>query len=198
MHPDGFSLLSNRKDGVVYRLGPPGRGARPLVLLPGIEGDGRVFSQQVPVSNARAVVAIDLPELEENLHAMAAEMLRLISFERFAVAGVSLGGLVGWAMAEQAPKRVVGLATLGTLPHRSLLPAQIERSVPILRMMPSSIFRVMYRRRIQARLDEEGVAPALWPMVLSANCACESDPRRLRFQSRSSIINALRPGLPAQ
>ena len=85
VHPDGFFPLPGQDGPCAYRLGPPGRGALPLVLLPGIEGDGRVFVEQIPLSNARVVHANDLPAEGGTLHVLGEQILRAVPFERFVV-----------------------------------------------------------------------------------------------------------------
>jgi pimeloyl-ACP methyl ester carboxylesterase len=144
-----------------YRLGPSG--ARPtgvpLVLLPGIEGDPRLYLGQVPLAERHAVWACGQPG-SGSLMARGRALLALVP-GRFAVVGLSLGGLVGWAAACQAPERVVGLLAVNTLPGRDLCPAGIARQRQVLRLLPNPVFDLLYRSRIRRRLLAEGVAPWL-------------------------------------
>lgn len=144
--PGGYVLLPRRP-------GPPS-----LVLLPGIEGDSRVFYRLGPLARRASVLALDLPPGAESLHDAAAALLPAIPSERFVVFGASLGGLVGWAMSLAAPARVSGLITLGTLPGRGWVPPGLRVQRSVVRRLPRPLFRALYRRRIAARLEEEGVA----------------------------------------
>ena len=159
-------------------MGERGQGL-PLVLLPGIEGDARVFARQTPLAKSRSVVALDLPFGAANLRAMGDAVLdridqiwpllapRGVSEPRVAVAGLSLGGLVGWAMALAAPERVAALITLGTLPSPSLIPSTVRRGRARAGTLPGPIFELLYGVRIKHHLTEEGVDPLITTQLVS-------------------------------
>lgn len=153
--PGGYALLPRRP-------APP-----ELILLPGIEGDSRVFLHQLPLARRRGVLALDLPAEAPSLHAAAVELLARIPSPRFLVFGASLGGLVGWAMSLAAPERVAGLVTLGTLPGPAWVPPGLPRQLSLVRRLPRPLFSLLYRRRIAARLREEGVREETASWLLS-------------------------------
>ena len=87
----------------------------PLLLLPGIMNDGRVW---MPVRGAfvptdrRIVVA--RTDLHDHVTAIAAAAISLMPDGPFAVAGFSLGGYVSLEVCRQAPDRIAGLAMIDT------------------------------------------------------------------------------------
>lgn len=138
-----------------------------LVLLPGVEGDSRVFCRMTPLAQRRAVVALNLMSGQQTLLKQAAALLAAVPARRFSVLGVSLGGLVGWAMSLLEPERIRSIITLGTLPHPSYIPPHLGSWAALLRRAPPLLVRTLYRRRIRARMREEGVGPQERDMLLS-------------------------------
>lgn len=86
--------------------------ALPLVLLPGLGCDGRVFAAQVAdISSRRSVLVVRLPD-GDTIPEIVAGLLRQMP-PRFALAGLGLGGLIALQMASLADDRVDRLALLG-------------------------------------------------------------------------------------
>lgn len=85
----------------------------PLLLLPGLLCDERLWRDQVGALAplARAVVA-DLAQ-DDRIEAMAARALASVP-GRFALAGLSMGGYVALEVMRQAPERVERLCLLDT------------------------------------------------------------------------------------
>lgn len=89
-------------------------GRETVVLLPGLLCDQRLFAPQLP---ALAAVADPLvPDLsqDQSIAGMAARVLAMAGPERFALAGLSMGGYVALEIMRQAPQRVTRLALLDT------------------------------------------------------------------------------------
>lgn len=87
----------------------------PLVLLPGMMCDARLFGPQIEAfSHERAVMVAPLGN-HETVAALAAEVLD-IAPPTFALAGLSMGGIVAMEVFRQAPQRVSRLALLDTNP----------------------------------------------------------------------------------
>lgn len=86
----------------------------PLVLLPGMMCDGRLFGPQIDaLSDTRDVHVIGLvgetcAEIADHILAQAPG--------RFALAGLSMGGIIAMEVLRQAPERVAGIALLDTNP----------------------------------------------------------------------------------
>jgi pimeloyl-ACP methyl ester carboxylesterase len=83
----------------------------PLVLLPGMMCDARLFGAQVAALDATVLPVTGA----ETVPALAAGVLAQAP-ERFALGGLSMGGIVAMEVARQAPARVTGLALMDTNP----------------------------------------------------------------------------------
>jgi len=91
--------------------------ATPLLLLPGLICDGRIWAPQVERFRAfRPVQAIDSYGEADSIGAMAEHVLSLAP-PRFALAGHSMGGRVALEVFRRAPERVAGLALVSTGTH---------------------------------------------------------------------------------
>ena len=137
-----------------------------MLLLPGIEGDARACARLEPLSRYRPVFAFDHPQTAGTLHELARAVLVEFPVERMVVFGSSFGGVLGRAMAEIAPERVVGLVALGSLPSPAFIPSALARTRRWSGRLPSALYEALYRRRIEQRLREEGVASGLTSMLL--------------------------------
>lgn len=177
--PDGFTPLPPDRSGARgYRLGAPGK-RMPIVLLPGIEGDARIFANQVALAQDRTVIALDLPRGCDSLKEAGTSVLRRIQSQwgralpypstgaRVAVVGLSLGGLVGWSMADLAPDRIGALITLGTLPSPTLIPPHIRRGRLGASALPAPIFDLIYGAQLRSKLHGEGADPMLTTQVVA-------------------------------
>ena len=87
----------------------------PLVLLPGMMCDGRMFGPQVAVLGLRRAVHLAPITEHSSIPDLAAAVLRHAP-PRFALAGLSMGGIVAMQIAAVAPERVERLALLDTNP----------------------------------------------------------------------------------
>ena len=83
----------------------------PVVLLPGSMCDHRLFTDQVENLGSDVVVG-DLTR-SDSIEQMALDVLDAAP-ERFALAGLSLGGIVAAEIASRAPHRLYGVALLDT------------------------------------------------------------------------------------
>jgi pimeloyl-ACP methyl ester carboxylesterase len=85
----------------------------PLVLLPGLLLDRRLYGPQLGA--LADVAAIDVPDLtqDESMAAMAERVLAAAP-ERFALCGLSMGGYLAFEIMRQAPERIERLALLDT------------------------------------------------------------------------------------
>ena len=85
-----------------------------LVLVPGLLCDAALWAPQVEALSGIADCWIPESLADDTMQAMARAVLRDAPFERFALAGLSMGGYVCMEMMRQAPQRVSGLALLDT------------------------------------------------------------------------------------
>ena len=87
----------------------------PLLLLPGMMCDHRLFAQQVAALGRNRQIGVPDFGVGETMDAIAAAILAAAP-PRFAVAGVSMGGILAMAMMRQAPERISHLALIDTNP----------------------------------------------------------------------------------
>ncbi|MEX1214949.1 alpha/beta fold hydrolase [Saccharospirillum sp.] len=87
----------------------------PLLLLPGMMCDARLFTPQVNRFSAERAVQVACLTRHNRVEQMAQAVLASAP-ERFALAGLSMGGIVAMEVVRQAPQRVAGLALLDTNP----------------------------------------------------------------------------------
>ncbi|MEK9776536.1 MAG: alpha/beta hydrolase [Quisquiliibacterium sp.] len=104
----------------------------PVVLLPGMMCDARLFGPQIDALAEQRPVQV----LPIDGAATMTELARLAlaaAPERFALAGLSMGGIVAMEMVRLAPERVVRLALLDTNPlaedeaRRALRATQMDK-----------------------------------------------------------------------
>jgi pimeloyl-ACP methyl ester carboxylesterase len=87
----------------------------PLVLLPGMMCDDRLFASQLAGLGQDRQVIIPDYGMADSMDAMAADILVDIP-PRFALGGVSMGGILAMEIMRQAPARVSHLALIDTNP----------------------------------------------------------------------------------
>lgn len=87
---------------------------QPIILLPGLKSDHRVWAPQAAALAAHGPVDIPVAALDsDRIEQMAAQVLASAP-PLFALAGSSMGGYVALAMVRQAPERIQRLALLST------------------------------------------------------------------------------------
>ena len=104
----------------------------PLILVPGLLCDAGLWTdQRYAIGAERAVRVADI-SLSSSIEGMAAQILQGAP-ERFALAGLSMGGYVAQAIAALAPDRIAGLALLDTNAHADAPEATAKRRAQIAR-----------------------------------------------------------------
>lgn len=86
----------------------------PLVLVPGLLCDALLWQFQIPGLCAVADCWVADPTRSATMQGVAAGILAAAPFQRFALAGLSMGGYVALEIMRQAPARVSRLALLDT------------------------------------------------------------------------------------
>ena len=84
-----------------------------LVLVPGLNCTGDLFAPQIQAFRGSRPVVVADHTRDDNLPAIAARLLAHAP-ERFALAGLSMGGYIALEVMRQAPGRVTRLALLDT------------------------------------------------------------------------------------
>lgn len=85
----------------------------PLVLVPGLLCSARLYAPQVTALWSFGQVAVADHRRDDTMAAIAARILADAP-PRFALAGLSMGGYIAFAMLQQAPERIAKLALLDT------------------------------------------------------------------------------------
>ena len=98
----------------------------PLILLPGMMCDGRLFGPQIAALGQIREVRVAPISGHTSTAALAAEVLAHAP-PRFALAGLSMGGIVAMEVLAQAPDRIERLALLDTNPRAELPEVQARR-----------------------------------------------------------------------
>ncbi|MBO0906119.1 alpha/beta fold hydrolase [Jiella sonneratiae] len=93
----------------------PERRPLPLVLIPGMMCDARLFGPQIAAFSAERATHVAAILAKDTVEAMAADLL-VGAPARFALAGLSMGGIVAMEVLRQAPERVERIALLDTNP----------------------------------------------------------------------------------
>lgn len=87
----------------------------PLVLLPGMMCDARLFAPQIAALSAETTVAVAAITRGETVEDIAAQILEQLP-THFALAGLSMGGIVAMEILRRAPERITRLALMDTNP----------------------------------------------------------------------------------
>jgi pimeloyl-ACP methyl ester carboxylesterase len=91
----------------------------PLVLLPGMMCDARLFYPQISALSGHRAVMVAPMGGADSIADLAREVLANAP-PRFALAGLSMGGILAMEILRQAPERVERLALLDTNPRAEL------------------------------------------------------------------------------
>jgi len=87
----------------------------PLILLPGMMCDARLYGPQLSAFSHQRPLTVAPFGLHETVQTIAADILDNAP-PRFALAGLSMGGIVAMEVVRQAPDRITRLALLDTNP----------------------------------------------------------------------------------
>ena len=85
----------------------------PLILIPGLGSDRAVWQPTIDVLGDAADCTVGDTLADDSLSGMAARILAAAP-DRFALAGVSMGGMVALEIMRLAPERVMRLALVDT------------------------------------------------------------------------------------
>lgn len=114
----------------------------PLVLLPGMMCDARLYGPQIVALSGQT--AIHLAPITEHatIEALAVDVLENAP-PRFALAGLSMGGIVAMEVLRQAPERIDRLALLDTNARAELDEVKQRREPQIEKVRAGALREVM-------------------------------------------------------
>ena len=98
----------------------------PLVLLPGMMCDARLFAPQIAAFSAQMPVMVMPLSGENTVQGLASALLEKAP-PTFALAGLSMGGIVAMEIMHQAPARVTRLALMDTNPLAEAATVSVNR-----------------------------------------------------------------------
>ena len=114
----------------------------PLVLLPGMMCDARLFGPQITAfSHDRAVMVC--PQGDHDTVAALAKDILNTAPPKFALAGLSMGGIVAMEVLRQAPDRITRLALLDTNPKAESQAVAESREPQIAKVQNGQLRSVM-------------------------------------------------------
>ena len=113
-----------------------------LVLLPGMMCDARLFGPQIAAFSGRIALHAAPITAHASIEALAHGVLEDAP-PRFALAGLSMGGIVAMEMVRQAPDRIERLALLDTNPRAELEEVRRGREPQIVKVREGGLRDVM-------------------------------------------------------
>ncbi|MEJ8562762.1 alpha/beta fold hydrolase [Yoonia sp. GPGPB17] len=126
----------------------------PLLLLPGMMCDARLYSPQIEAfSYERTILTAPLNE-HDSVEALARDILDTAP-QQFALAGLSMGGIVAMEVFRQAPDRVTRLALLDTNPKAEAA-AIAERREPQMQKVRDGHLRAVMRDEMKPHYLTDG------------------------------------------
>jgi pimeloyl-ACP methyl ester carboxylesterase len=150
----------------------------PLLLIPGMMCDARMwggFAADSPILHA-------LPTRHDTVQALAAAILHGAP-PRFALAGLSMGGIVAMEILAQAPGRVERLALLDTNPRAETPAVQASRVPQIARALSGDLASVL---RDEMKPNYLAPGPGQGPILdLCMDMALTLGPQVFAQQSRA-------------
>ncbi|WP_375691090.1 alpha/beta fold hydrolase [Pseudooceanicola sp. LIPI14-2-Ac024] len=112
--------------------------AEPLVLIPGMACDMRVFEAQVRALGRDRAVMIALPTQGERVEEIASNLLMQLPL-KFALVGTCFGGAVAMEILRRAPERVQRIALISTTPLTDSPQQAAERETTLVKLRAGSI-----------------------------------------------------------
>ncbi len=125
---------------------------QPLVLLPGLLCDPRLWAHQSEALSDIADVTVADMTRDDSMAGMARRALDAAP-ERFALAGLSMGGYVALEIMRQAPERVTRLALLDT-GSRADTPEQTTRRRDLISLADRGEFKAVSPRLLPLFIHE--------------------------------------------
>ncbi len=113
-----------------------------LILLPGMMCDARMFGPQINALSAAYTLHLSPMATADTMHELATDILANAP-PRFALAGLSMGGIVAMNILAQAPDRVIKIALMDTNPLAETPEMQARRQPQIARVLDGGLDAVM-------------------------------------------------------
>lgn len=164
-----------------------------LALLPGLLCDRTLWQAQIQALDGLADVRVADFTSQDSMSAMADSVLAMMP-ERFALAGLSMGGCVAFEVMRKAPQRVTRLALLDTN-ARPDTPEQTERRRGLIALARSGAFKGVTSRLLPLLVHEARLGDAALTETVVAMAAAIGREAFLRQQAALMARPDSRPTL---
>ena len=141
-------------------------GTESLAFLPGLLCDGALWQVQVKALDGRVDCRVADFTSQDSVAAMARTVLETMP-ERFALAGLSMGGYVAMEVMRQAPERITRLALLDTK-ARPDTAEQTERRNALIGLAEKGRFKGVTPRLLPLLIHEDRLAEDELPAAVIA------------------------------
>lgn len=165
-----------------------------LVLLPGLLCDARLWKPQADALSDIADIVIADMTRDETMSGMASRALDAAP-EKFALAGLSMGGYVALEIMRQAPERVTRLALLDT-GARADTPEQTTRRRDLIGLANRGEFKAVSPRLLPLFIHEDRLSDR--PLVDDITAMADSVGKDAFLRQQKAIMGRpdSRPDLP--
>ncbi|MGC1494391.1 MAG: alpha/beta fold hydrolase [Sulfitobacter sp.] len=116
--------------------------SEPLVFLPGMMCDARLFGPQIAEMSADTAVMVAPITQGERIEEIASGLLDQLP-KRFALAGLSMGGIVAMEILRRAPDRITRIALMDTNPLAETPVIAANREPQIVKVRSGRMLEVM-------------------------------------------------------
>jgi len=157
----------------------------PLVLLPGLLNDHRLWAHQVETLSDLAEATVGDITGADSIAALARSVLAKAP-DRFALAGLSMGGYTALEIMRQAPDRVERLALLDTS-ARPDTPQQTERRREFIAQVRQGDFKGVTNRLLPMLIHESRVKDV--PLTESVKAMALSVGKEAFIRQQTAIMN---------
>lgn len=127
----------------------------PLVLLPGMMCDARLYGAQIAAFSHERAIMITPQTGRDTVAAIAADVLDAAP-PKFALAGLSMGGIVAMEVMRQAPERITRLALLDTNPKAEPQAVADMREPQIAKAQSGALLQALMRDEMMPHFLTEG------------------------------------------
>lgn len=115
---------------------------QPLVLLPGMMCDERLFAPQIEALGGIFDISVPAMVGEDSMSGLASKILKKLP-EKFALGGVSMGGILAMEILRQQIDRVTHLALMDTNPYAERNEVRVRRAPQINAVENGGLISVM-------------------------------------------------------
>ena len=114
---------------------------KPLILIPGMMCDARLFKPQMSVIHGETIIISSITS-HDTMFDLARQVLQNAPPE-FILGGLSMGGIVAMEVLRQAPERISGLILMDTNPLAEIKEVQLRRQPQIEKAQAGNLIDVM-------------------------------------------------------